>query len=92
MRRGHHAEHGRAALWAVGYDDKTLFGDTTMRPSRHERPKKAATNRRTPKERECDEAVAGIREGLADLEQGRVRAIEEVDAALRSKYRIPRDD
>jgi predicted transcriptional regulator len=41
--------------------------------------------------RERDEAEAGIREGLADLEQGRVRPLGEVDAALRNKYGIPRD-
>jgi predicted transcriptional regulator len=41
--------------------------------------------------RERDEAVAGIREGLADLERGRMRPLEAVDAALRNKYRIPRD-
>jgi predicted transcriptional regulator len=41
--------------------------------------------------RERDEAVAGIHEGLADLEQGRVCPLGRVDAALREKYSIPRD-
>lgn len=41
--------------------------------------------------RERDEAVAGIRQGLADLDAGRVRPLANVDAELRRKYDIPRD-
>jgi hypothetical protein len=39
--------------------------------------------------RERDEAVAGIQEGLADLEAGRTRSLSEVDGELRWKYSIP---
>ena len=40
--------------------------------------------------RDRDEAVAGIREGLSDLEAGRVRSLSDVDAELRAKHNIPR--
>jgi len=38
-----------------------------------------------------DEAMAGIREGIDDMESGRTRPLEEVDAELRKKHHIPRD-
>jgi Arc/MetJ-type ribon-helix-helix transcriptional regulator len=41
--------------------------------------------------RERDEAVAGIQAGLADLDSGRVRPLDSVDAELRRKYDIRRD-
>jgi predicted transcriptional regulator len=41
--------------------------------------------------RERDDTVVGINEGLADLDQGRVRPLGEVDAALCNKYGILRD-
>jgi predicted transcriptional regulator len=40
--------------------------------------------------RERDEAVAGIREGLADLEAGRTRTLREVDDELRKKHSLSR--
>ena len=42
--------------------------------------------------RDRDEAVAGIREGLADLEAGRVRPLNDVDDRLRKKYNIASDE
>jgi predicted transcriptional regulator len=41
--------------------------------------------------RDRDEAVAGIREGLSDLDAGRLRSLSEVDAELRTKHGIPRN-
>jgi len=38
--------------------------------------------------RDRDEAIAGIREGLSDLDAGRVRSLGEVDAELRTKHAI----
>jgi predicted transcriptional regulator len=38
--------------------------------------------------RDRDEAIAGIREGLADLDAGRVRSLGDVDAELRTKHAI----
>lgn len=38
--------------------------------------------------RDRDEAVAGIREGLSDLDAGRVRSLGDVDAELRTKHGI----
>lgn len=38
--------------------------------------------------RDRDEAVAGIREGLSDLDSGRVRPLGDVDAELRIKHGI----
>jgi len=38
--------------------------------------------------RDRDEAVAGIREGLSDLDAGRVRSLGDVDAELRTKHAI----
>ena len=35
-----------------------------------------------------DEAIAGIQEGLSDLDAGRVRSLGDVDAELRTKYGI----
>ena len=40
--------------------------------------------------RDRDEAVAGIREGLSDLDAGRVRSLGDVDAELRTKHAIAR--
>ena len=40
--------------------------------------------------RDRDEAVAGIREGLADLDGDRTRTLREVDDELRKKHSIPR--
>jgi hypothetical protein len=37
---------------------------------------------------EQDEAIAGIKEGLADLEAGRMRSLNAVDAELRTKHAI----
>lgn len=37
-----------------------------------------------------NETIGGIREGLADLEAGRVRPLDVVDAELRTKRSIPR--
>jgi putative addiction module CopG family antidote len=39
-----------------------------------------------------DEAITGIQEGLADLEAGRVRPLNTVDAELRTKHSISRDE
>jgi predicted transcriptional regulator len=41
--------------------------------------------------RDRDEAVAGIREGLSDLDAGRVRSLADVDAELRTKHGIARN-
>ena len=41
--------------------------------------------------RERNESIAGLQEGLADLNAGRIRGLEEVDAALRAKHAIPRN-
>ena len=38
--------------------------------------------------RDRDEAIAGIREGLSDLDAGRVRSLADVDAELRTKHGI----
>ena len=38
-----------------------------------------------------DEAIAGIREGLSDLDAGRVRLLGDVDAELRTKHGIARN-
>ena len=38
--------------------------------------------------RDRDEAIAGIREGLSDLDAGRVRSLADVDAELRTKLGI----
>jgi predicted transcriptional regulator len=38
--------------------------------------------------RDRDEAIAGIREGLSDLDAGRVRSLGDVDAELRAKHGI----
>jgi predicted transcriptional regulator len=40
--------------------------------------------------RDRDEAIAGIREGLSDLDAGRVRPLGDVDAELRTKHGIDR--
>jgi predicted transcriptional regulator len=40
--------------------------------------------------RDRDESIAGIREGLADLDAGRVRPLGDVDAELRTKHGIAR--
>ena len=40
---------------------------------------------------ERDETIAGVRDGLADFEAGRVRPLSCVDDDLRKKYDIPRD-
>jgi predicted transcriptional regulator len=40
--------------------------------------------------RERDETIAGIQEGLADLEAGRTRTLREVDDELRKKHSIHR--
>lgn len=42
-------------------------------------------------QREREEAVAGIREGLEDMKAGRGQPLHEVDAELRRKHNIPRD-
>jgi predicted transcriptional regulator len=41
--------------------------------------------------RDRDEAIAGIREGLSDLDAGRARPIGDVDAELRTKHGIARN-
>jgi predicted transcriptional regulator len=41
--------------------------------------------------RDRDQAIAGIREGLADLEAGRVRPLCDVDAQLRTKHGIDKN-
>lgn len=41
--------------------------------------------------RDRDETIAGIREGLADLNAGRVRLLDGVDAQLRTKHGIARN-
>jgi predicted transcriptional regulator len=41
--------------------------------------------------RDRDQSIAGIREGLADLNAGRVRLLGDVDAELRSKHGIARN-
>ena len=41
--------------------------------------------------RDRDEAIAGIREGLSDLDAGRVRPLGDVDAQLRTKHGIARN-
>ena len=41
--------------------------------------------------RDRDEAIAGIREGLADMDAGRVRLLDEVDAELRTRHGIARN-
>jgi Arc/MetJ-type ribon-helix-helix transcriptional regulator len=41
--------------------------------------------------RDREEVLAGIQEGLADLGAERMQPLRQVDAALRDKYRIPRD-
>jgi predicted transcriptional regulator len=38
-----------------------------------------------------DEALAGIQEGLDDMQAGRTRPLREVDAELRNKHDIRRD-
>jgi predicted transcriptional regulator len=38
--------------------------------------------------RDRDEAIAGIREGLSDLDAGRVRPLGDVDSELRTKHAI----
>ena len=41
-------------------------------------------------ERERQEAIAGIRRGLAEAEAGKGRPVREVFEAIRKKYHIPR--
>ena len=41
--------------------------------------------------RDRDETIAGIREGLSDLDTGRVRLLGDVDAELRTKHGIARN-
>ena len=41
--------------------------------------------------RDRDETIAGIREGLSDLDAGRVRLLGDVDAELRTKHGIARN-
>jgi predicted transcriptional regulator len=41
--------------------------------------------------RDRDEAIAGIREGLSDLDAGRVRSLGDVDSELRTKHGIARN-
>jgi Arc/MetJ-type ribon-helix-helix transcriptional regulator len=41
--------------------------------------------------RDRNETIAGIREGLADLDAGRVRLLGDVDAELRTKHAIARN-
>jgi Arc/MetJ-type ribon-helix-helix transcriptional regulator len=38
--------------------------------------------------RDRNEALSGLREGLADLDAGRVRPLAEADAAIRAKHGI----
>ena len=40
--------------------------------------------------RERDASIAAIREGLADLDAGRVHPLDDVDVELRTKYGIAR--
>jgi predicted transcriptional regulator len=40
--------------------------------------------------RDRDEAIAGIQEGLSDLDAGRVRSLADVDSELRTKHGIAR--
>jgi Arc/MetJ-type ribon-helix-helix transcriptional regulator len=40
--------------------------------------------------RDRDESIAGIRQGLADLDAGRVRPLCDVDVELRTKHGITR--
>lgn len=42
--------------------------------------------------RDRDETIAGIREGLVDLDAGRVRPLGDVDALLRTKHGIARNE
>ncbi|MBU4272326.1 MAG: type II toxin-antitoxin system ParD family antitoxin [Planctomycetes bacterium] len=42
--------------------------------------------------RDRDKTIAGIREGLADLDAGRVRPLGDVDAQLRTKLGIARNE
>ena len=42
--------------------------------------------------RDRDETIAGIHEGLADLDAGRVRPLDDVDAQLRTKHGIARNE
>ncbi len=41
--------------------------------------------------RDRDEAIAGIQEGLSDLEAGRVSPLRDVDAELRARHNIARN-
>jgi len=41
--------------------------------------------------RDRDEAIAGIQEGLADLDAGRVHPLHVVDAELRARHAIAND-
>jgi Arc/MetJ-type ribon-helix-helix transcriptional regulator len=41
--------------------------------------------------RDRDETIGGIREGLSDLDAGRVRLLGDVDAELRTKHGIARN-
>ncbi len=41
--------------------------------------------------RDRDETIAGIREGLSDLDAGRVRLLGDVDDELRTKHGIARN-
>lgn len=41
--------------------------------------------------RDRNEAIAGVQEGLADYDAGRVRGLEEMDSELRAKHAIPRN-
>ena len=40
--------------------------------------------------RDRDESIAGVREGINDLNAGRMRPLESVDAELRTKHGIAR--
>jgi predicted transcriptional regulator len=42
--------------------------------------------------RDRDETIAGIREGLSDLDAGRVRSLGDVDAELRTRHGIARNN
>ena len=42
--------------------------------------------------RDRDKTIAGIREGLVDLDAGRVRPLGDVDAQLRTKHGIARNE
>lgn len=37
------------------------------------------------------EAIEGIRRGLAEMEAGKAKPLDQVDKAIRKKHRIPRD-